>query len=169
MIKIKILSFLLMASLFFSFGADRVLAIDPFCDGCNKVFSFKLKPGRNNCSDFDLIPVCGKQKSFASLYYECKCVSSGILLPDNPAGFKFNNLGEIVSSALTYVYVFAGLGLLVMLIVGGISLMTAAGDEAKVKSGYGKISGALIGFFIIFLTYTVAQLVEKILGVSILN
>ena len=77
-------------------------------------------------------------------------------------------LGEIISRLLPYIYVFAGIALLVMLIAGGLSLMTAAGDEGKVKAGYGKITGALIGFLIVFLSYLIAQLVEVILGVKIL-
>lgn len=77
-------------------------------------------------------------------------------------------LGEIISKLLPYIYVFAGISLLVMLIAGGLSLMTAAGDEGKVKAGYGKITGALIGFLIVFLSYLIAQLVEVILGVKIL-
>ena len=55
-----------------------------------------------------------------------------------------------------------------MLIMGGITLMTAAGDPAKSKAGYGKISAGLIGFLIIFVSYFVAQLIEVILGVKIL-
>lgn len=85
-------------------------------------------------------------------------------------GFKFadKNLGEIVSQLLPYIYGIAGLALFVMLILGGITLMTAAGDPAKSKDGYGKISAGLIGFLIIFVSYFVAQIVEVILGIKIL-
>jgi hypothetical protein len=85
-------------------------------------------------------------------------------------GFKFANksLGELVSQLLPYIYGFAGLILFVMLIWGGITLMTAAGDPAKSKDGYGKISAGLIGFLIIFISYFVTQIVEVILGIKIL-
>lgn len=85
-------------------------------------------------------------------------------------GFRFSNssLGQIISQLLPFIITFAGLALLLMLIWGGIILMTAAGDPAKSKSGYGKISAGLIGFLIIFVSYFVAQLVEIILGVKIL-
>jgi hypothetical protein len=88
------------------------------------------------------------------------------------ANFNFSNtpagVGQIISSLIPYVYVFSGLILLVMLIWGGITLMTAGGDPAKTKEGYGKITGGLIGFGIIFVSYFVAQIVEVILGVKIL-
>jgi len=85
-------------------------------------------------------------------------------------GFKFanNSLGEIISQLLPYIYGFAGLALFVMLIVGGITLMTAAGDPGKSKDGYGKITAGLIGFLIIFVSYFVTQIIEVVLGVKIL-
>lgn len=90
----------------------------------------------------------------------------------SPTGGVINlnstNLGSIVSSLLPYILGFAGLALFVMLILGGITLMTAAGDAAKSKDGYGKISASLIGFLIIFISYFIAQIVEVVLGIKIL-
>ena len=85
-------------------------------------------------------------------------------------GFKFadKNIADIFNSLLPYIYVFAGLILLVMLIMGGLGLMTAAGNADKMKAGYGKITNALIGFLIIFVSYFVVQLVETILGIEIM-
>ena len=57
--------------------------------------------------------------------------------------------------------------MLVMLILGGIGLMTAAGDPAKTKAGYGKITSGIVGFLIVFISYFAVQLVEVILGVKI--
>ena len=85
-------------------------------------------------------------------------------------GFRFanQNLGEVINQLMPYIFGFAGLALFIMLIWGGITLMTAAGDPAKSKDGYGKLSAGLIGFLIIFVSYFVAQLVEVILGIKIL-
>lgn len=92
--------------------------------------------------------------------------------PTDPTGvnFRFKNatVGSIVSELLNYVFVIAGLILLVMLVMGGLGLMTAAGNPDKMKAGYGKITNALIGFLIIFISYFVVQLVETILGIGIL-
>lgn len=92
-------------------------------------------------------------------------------LPDyTDTGFKFANktLAEVINQLFPYIFGFAGLAFFIMLIWGGITLMTAAGDPAKSKSGYGKISAGLIGFLIVFVSYFVAQLVEVILGIKIL-
>jgi hypothetical protein len=83
-------------------------------------------------------------------------------------GFKFKNatVGDIIGQLLPYIYVVAGLILLLFLIAGGIGLMTSAGNPDKSKAAYGKITGALIGFLIIFVSYFVAKMVEVIFGVS---
>lgn len=94
----------------------------------------------------------------------------GITLPSYPDGFKYENakVGDIFSALLPYIYVIAGLILLVTLVMGGLGLMTAAGNADKMKAGYGKITNALIGFLIIFISYFVVQLVEVVLGIKII-
>lgn len=93
-------------------------------------------------------------------------------IPDYPVGVDFNfknaTVGGIVTKLLDYVFVIAGLILLVMLVMGGLGLMTAAGNPDKMKEGYGKITNALIGFLIIVISYFVVQLVETILRIKIL-
>lgn len=81
---------------------------------------------------------------------------------------QLNSVGGILTKLLPYIYVAAGLYLLVILIWGGIILMTAAGDQNKMKEGYGKITAGIIGFVIIFVSYFVAQIVQVILGVKFL-
>lgn len=93
--------------------------------------------------------------------------NSAAVLPQSPVT-KFNDIGGLISNLLPYVYGFAGLCLFIMLIWGGIILMTAAGDSAKSKEGYGKITTGLIGFLIIFASYFVLQIVEVVLGIKIL-
>lgn len=99
--------------------------------------------------------------------------SEEAIIPDYPREFKYSlfgsniELGKVISDALQYVYVIAGLVLLIILISGGIGLMTSAGNPDKIKAGYGKITSALIGFFIVFISYIVVMLVQTIFGVDI--
>lgn len=85
-----------------------------------------------------------------------------------PEGFLFEDktIGNILSSALPYVFVFAGLGLLLYLLYGGIHLMLSQGDQKAMQSARGKITGALIGFLIIFTSYWVIQILGQILGIE---
>jgi len=81
---------------------------------------------------------------------------------------KFGTVGTTVTTILPYVYVAAGLAMFVMIIIGGISLMLAGGDANKTQAGYGKIKAGLIGFFLVFLSYAIVQLLQTILGIEIL-
>jgi hypothetical protein len=97
-------------------------------------------------------------------------MAAGVDLPTYAGtGFKFENstVGDILSKLIPYIYVVAGLILLFMLIMGGLGLMTAAGNPDKIKAGQQKITTALIGFGIVFIAYFVTQLVELIFGVKI--
>jgi hypothetical protein len=99
-----------------------------------------------------------------------KTVQAATYLPEDPT--KFTDLGSIIGGngsrrgLLSYVYVVAGLILLLMLVSGGIGLMTSAGNPDKSKAAWGKITGGLIGFLIIFVSYFIAKIVEVLLGVS---
>jgi len=120
--------------------------------GCNGLI---FSPGTCLCKE----PVAPTPTSASAPPFEA-------VLPPNPVS-KFNDVGSLVSAILPYIYGFAGLALFIMLIWGGITLMTAAGDPAKSKSGYGKISAGLIGFLIVFVSYFVTQIVEVVLGIKI--
>lgn len=89
-------------------------------------------------------------------------------LPTDPLAGKFGTVSDIISAILPYIYVLAGLILLLMLISGGLGLMTSAGNPDKTKAAQGKITGALIGFIIIFVSYFVARIVETVFGIKFL-
>ena len=99
-----------------------------------------------------------------------KVLAAGVVLPTDPTGFT--DLGSIIggndsrTGLLSYVYVAAGLVLLLVLISGGIGLMTSVGNPEKSKAAWGKITGGIIGFLIIFVSYFIAKIVEVLLGVS---
>jgi len=81
---------------------------------------------------------------------------------------KFPDVGAIISQLLPFIYVGAGLLLLVTLIMGGITLMTAAGDANKMKSGYGQLTAGLIGFIIIFVSFFIAQILQIVFDIKFL-
>jgi hypothetical protein len=87
-----------------------------------------------------------------------------------PSGSILNNrgltVGQIVTKFLPYLFVVAGLILMFYLIMGGFGLMTSGGDPKKVQSAQGKITSAVVGFFIIFVAYWITQLLQSIFGLS---
>jgi len=75
-------------------------------------------------------------------------------------------LGDIVSGLLPFLFAAAGLLLLLYLIYGGLSLMLSRGDPKAVQSAKDKITSAVIGFIIVFVSYWLVQIVGKILGIT---
>lgn len=79
------------------------------------------------------------------------------------------DLGTLVAKALPFVFIFSGLAMLVYLVLGGFQLMTSAGDPKAIKEAQGKITNALIGFFVIFAAYWLIQILQVVLHLSILS
>ena len=80
--------------------------------------------------------------------------------------FVSGNLGDIVGALLPYLFAGAGILLLLYLLYGGISLMLSGGDPKAIQSAKDKITGALVGFIIVFASYWLVQIVGKILGIT---
>ena len=83
--------------------------------------------------------------------------------PDNFA-FGTGNIGGIVGAAVPYVFAFAGIGLLLMIISSGFTMMLSAGDAKKLEAGKGRLTQSVVGFLIIFAAYWIVQIVGTIFG-----
>lgn len=78
-------------------------------------------------------------------------------------------LADIVNTIVPLIFVIAGITLFIMLIAGGLTIFTSAGNPEKMKQGQGRIVSALVGLIIIFAAYWIVQLVEYSLGLSLLG
>jgi hypothetical protein len=75
-------------------------------------------------------------------------------------------LGSIISRATLFVFAFAGMGLLIMLIMAGFTYLTSAGDAKKLSQAQSQLTNAIIGFIIIFCAFWIVQLVGTIFGID---
>lgn len=95
-------------------------------------------------------------------------VNLDTLLDSLPRGilgsWKALTIGTIISEVLRYVFVLAGLALLLMLIFGGFQLMTSAGDPKGMEAGKNRVMYAIIGFLIIFASFWLVQILQVIFG-----
>jgi hypothetical protein len=82
---------------------------------------------------------------------------------------SFTTPRGIISVLFPYLLTFAGLILFVMLIWGGFEMLTGAAEPKQQEAGKQRITTAFIGFLLLFASYWIAQIVEKILGVTILG
>lgn len=87
-----------------------------------------------------------------------------------PTGFKFTDIGSVIGRGnlglIQYIFAFAGLALLLVIISAGFTLLTSVGDAKKLEAGKQKLTHGIIGFLIIFAAYWIVQLAGIIFGVS---
>lgn len=86
----------------------------------------------------------------------------------NQTGLKidFTDIGSIVNILLPYIFYGSGIALLIYLVFGGFQLMLSQGDPKAIEGAKNKITGAVIGFVIIFVAYWLVLLVGKLLGIT---
>jgi hypothetical protein len=94
----------------------------------------------------------------------------GSFFIQEPKGFKFvgeqGTFGAVISAALNYIFPIAGRLLFFLIVFSGFKLLTSAGNEEKMAQAKKSLTNAVIGFFIIFLSYWLVQIVSDIFGIS---
>lgn len=80
--------------------------------------------------------------------------------------FKFSSVGDVLSGIIPLLITIAGVGLLLMILLSGFSLLTSAGDAKKMEGAKNRLTFALVGFFIIFLAYWFVQLFGIMFGLD---
>lgn len=99
-----------------------------------------------------------------------KVYAQDLTLPDGskisgPKGLAIGTkIGDIVSNMMPYIFLFAGIGLFLMLLSGGFKFMTSAGDPKKMESGKQQITWGLVGFIIVFTSYWIVQIFQIMFG-----
>jgi hypothetical protein len=75
-------------------------------------------------------------------------------------------IGSILSRAIPFIFMIAGVGLLLMILASGFTLLTSAGDAKKMESGKQRLTNAIIGIIIIIGSFWLVQYVQTILGLE---
>lgn len=89
---------------------------------------------------------------------------------DQTVADTFPSITDIISkSLLPNALLLAGIILLFILVGGGFTVISSAGNPDKTQKGSQAITGAIIGFVVIFAAYWIIQIIEVITGVKILN
>jgi len=87
----------------------------------------------------------------------------------NSAANTFKNVGEVgsvVTLFLNIAFVIAGLILLFFFILGGIGMISSAGqsDPQKAEQAKKTITSAIVGFVIVFASYWIVKLIGQLIG-----
>ncbi len=86
--------------------------------------------------------------------------------PANSAFAKFISIGAFISALLPYIYGFAGIALFLLLIKGGFSMLTSAGDPKKTESAKGELTAAIVGFLIVITAFWITQIMATVLNLQ---
>lgn len=79
---------------------------------------------------------------------------------------NISTVGDIINLIVLLIFPLAGIILFIFLVWGGFSLITSRGDPEKVSGAKSRITSAIIGFILLFLSYFLVSLVARILGLG---
>lgn len=79
---------------------------------------------------------------------------------------KFPTVASVVAAIIQYVYVIAGIGLLVVILSSGFTLLTSAGDAKAMEKGKQGLTNGIVGFLIIFVAYWLVQIAGIVFGIA---
>lgn len=79
---------------------------------------------------------------------------------------NISNVGDVINLVVKLVFPLAGILLFIFLVWGGFTLLLSGGDPEKVKSGKSRMTSAIMGFILLFLSYFFVSLIARILGLG---
>ncbi|HAU98923.1 MAG: hypothetical protein UX04_C0003G0045 [Microgenomates group bacterium GW2011_GWF2_45_18] len=76
-------------------------------------------------------------------------------------------LGQIIAYSFPFLFAFAGFTLFVMIVWGGFEMLLGATDQKAQEAGKNRITWAVVGFLLLFLSYWIGQIIEIVFGINI--
>ena len=92
-----------------------------------------------------------------------------LIFQNSNASSTYTGFGALVNNILPNVYVAGGVIIFFMIIMGGFTIISGAGNPDKIKEGGKTITSAIIGLLVLFASYWIIQIIQVITGVSILK
>ena len=86
----------------------------------------------------------------------------------SPHAQTLSTPGGIITRLLQFIFPIAGLALFVMIVAGGLQILSGASNSKSLQEGQKRVTMAVVGFLILFASYWIAQILEVIFGVKIL-
>lgn len=76
--------------------------------------------------------------------------------------------GGIISRVLEFAFPIAGLILFAMIVWGGFEVLMGAADKKSLDAGKQRITAAIIGFVLLFVSYWIIRVIEIVLGIKVI-
>lgn len=106
------------------------------------------------------LPLAGAAATYAAFAAQVFAapVSIGTACPGNGFSilcFQAKDLGSVVASAITFIFVLVAIAALGFLVWGGFKWLISEGDKNAVEGARNHIVNAVIGLIVIFLSYLI--------------
>lgn len=87
----------------------------------------------------------------------------------NPGNIPSVGLSSIVQLVINFLFVGAVILTLFFLVLGGIGIITSGGDKQKVAQARSRLTYAIVGLVVIFLSFFIINLIGGLFGLNLLN
>ncbi len=77
-----------------------------------------------------------------------------------------DTLSDLINIIVKFVYPLAGILLFIYFVWGGYDYLTSGGNPEKVKGAQGKLTSAIIGFTLLFVSYILVKIIASIFGLN---
>lgn len=75
-------------------------------------------------------------------------------------------LSTIIRNAITFIFTFASVALVLVFMWGAVDWITSGGDKEKVSNARKKITAAIIGFIILSLSFFIISVIGVMFGIN---
>lgn len=82
---------------------------------------------------------------------------------------EYSGAGSLVNNILPNIYIAGGVIIFFMILFGGFTIITNAGNKDKIADGSKTITSAIIGLLVLFGSYWIIQIIQVVTGVNILS
>lgn len=86
-----------------------------------------------------------------------------------PEGLRNFTIPDLAIGIVRLLFTAAAVIFFIWLLIGGIQWILSGGDKQKTEAARGQITAALVGLVIVFSAWAIAQLLNTLFGVDILN
>ena len=105
----------------------------------------------------------------ADINFKSTIKTPGGYQPGSDLGSSTSAIEKLISNVLVVLTVTAGIAFVLMFLLGGLNWITAGGDKGKIDKAKSMMTNGAIGLIVIAVSYAVAWIVGKALGLDILN
>lgn len=79
------------------------------------------------------------------------------------------NIGTIVQNLAQIILTLGGIVAFVWFLIGGFNWISSGGDKAKIDAAKSQITQGLVGLFILACSFAIFGVIQKLLGLQIVN